>query len=80
MVRRRGEGRRDPGETPEGPDEPADGPDAWTDFFWGEDDEDPESRPTFLGALGQLVAAVLVVALLVALFIAGAVAFRWVFR
>ena len=80
MVRRRGEGRRDPGETPEGRDEPTDGPDAWTDFFWGEDDEGPEPRPTFLGALGQLVAAVLVVALLVALFIAGAVAFRWVFR
>jgi hypothetical protein len=80
MIRRRGEGRRDLGETPEGDDEAPDGTDGWIDFLWTEDDESPEARPSFLGALGQIVAAVLVVALLVALFIAGAVAFRWIFR
>jgi hypothetical protein len=80
MVHRRGEGRRDFGERPRGEDEPTDGADGWLDLFETEGDEGPERRPSFLGALGQLVAAVLVVALLVALFIAGAVVFRWVFR
>jgi hypothetical protein len=80
MVRRRGEGHRDPAKISEGEDEPTDGADDWTDFFGVEGDEGPEPRPSFLGALGQLAGAVLVVALLVALFIAGAIVFRWVFR
>jgi hypothetical protein len=35
---------------------------------------------SLLGAIGQIVTAVLVVALLVAAFIGGAVALRWIFR
>jgi hypothetical protein len=80
MVRRRGKGRRDLGETPEGENEPTDDADGWMDFFEAEGDEGPERRPSFLGALGQLVAAVLVVGMVVALFIAGAVVYRWIFR
>ncbi len=45
-----------------------------------DDDEDPAPVGTFLGALGQLVAAALVVLAVLALFIAGAVVFRWVFH
>ena len=55
----------------EGPFEPQDGVD---------DDEDAAPVGTFLGALGQLLAAALVVLAVLALFIAGAVVFRWVFH
>lgn len=79
MIHRRGEGRPGLGTTPEDEEGPT-GDDPWLDFFAAEDDEGPEPRPSFLGAVGQLAAAVLVVAALVALFIAGAVAFRWIFR
>jgi hypothetical protein len=80
MVRRRGERHGDPAKTSEGEDEPTDDADGWIDFFEAEGDEGPEPRPSFLGALGQMVAAVLVVVLVVALFIAGAILFRWIFR
>lgn len=42
-----------------------------------EDDGAPAPAGGLLGAIGQMTAAVLVVLLLVALFIAGAVALRW---
>jgi hypothetical protein len=44
------------------------------------DDEASAPPGTLLGALGQMAAAVLVVLAVVALFIGGAVAFRWIFR
>jgi hypothetical protein len=46
----------------------------------GIDDEGPAEAGTFLGALGQMAAAALVVLAVLALFIAGAVVFRWTFR
>lgn len=47
-----------------------------------ETDDSSEMSPpgTLLGALGQIAAAALVVLAVVALFIGGAVAFRWIFR
>jgi hypothetical protein len=49
----------------------------------GDADDGDEARApagTFLGALGQIAAAALVVLAVVALFIGGAVALRWIFR
>ena len=50
------------------------------DLFEAEEDVG-SSAPvgSLLGAIGQIVTAVLVVALLVAVFIGGAVALRWIF-
>jgi len=45
-----------------------------------DDDEGPAEAGTFLGALGQLAAAALVVLAVLAVFIAGAVVFRWTFQ
>ena len=44
------------------------------------DDDGPAQTSSFLGALGQMAAAALVVLAVLALFIAGAVVFRWTFR
>ena len=54
--------------------------DAGHDPFGGADDA-ADSLPvtTLFGAVGQLSAAVLVVVVLVALFIGGAMVFRWIF-
>ena len=54
--------------------------DVWLDPFGGDDDAG-SSVPvtTLLGAVGQLIAAVLVVVALVALFIGGAIVVRWIF-
>jgi hypothetical protein len=41
--------------------------------------DDSDSGRSFLGAVGQLAAAVLAVAAIVALFIAAAIAFGWIF-
>ena len=56
------------------PDEPTDDADA-VDF----PDEDESALPAdgWLGAVGQMVAALLVVVVLVALFMGAAVALRW---
>ena len=54
--------------------------DGWADPFATDDDVDtPIPVTTLLGAVGQFVAALLAVALLVALFIAGAIVVRWIF-
>jgi hypothetical protein len=49
--------------------------------LFGPDDveEEPARKGGLLGAVGQILAAVAVVLLLIALFIGGAVAYRWVF-
>lgn len=44
-----------------------------------DDLEAPAHNPGLLGVIGQFAAAVLVVGALVALFIAGAAALRWIF-
>ena len=63
----------------ENDDRPTD-EDARLDPFGG-DDDDGSSVPgtTLFGAVGQLSAAVLVVVVLFALFIGGAMVFRWIF-
>jgi hypothetical protein len=54
--------------------------DAWADPFAEDGDVDvPIPVTTLLGAVGQFVAALLAVALLVALFIAGAIVVRSIF-
>jgi hypothetical protein len=45
-----------------------------------EEDEAEGPATGWLGAVGQLAAAVLVVVVIVALFIAGSVALRWLLR
>jgi len=65
---------------PEAEDPPPDEADPFESL---ETDDPGEMSPpsgTFLGALGQIAAAALVVLAVVALFIGGAVAFRWIFR
>ena len=58
-------------------DEPTDDADASLDPFDRDDEgESAAPAPTWLGAIGQMIAAVLVVVALVALFIGAAVAFR----
>jgi hypothetical protein len=58
-------------------DEPSDDADASLDPFDRDDEgESAAPAPTWLGAIGQMIAAVLVVVALVALFIGAAVAFR----
>jgi len=59
-------------------DEPAADADAPFDPF-DQDDEDGSTAPAngWLGAIGQMAAALLVVVALVALFIGAAAAFRW---
>ncbi len=58
-------------------DEPTDDADASLDPFDGDDEgKSVAPAPGGLGAMGQMIVAVLVVVALVALFIAAAVAFR----
>ena len=61
-------------------DAPRNTDDEWVDLL-AEDDDAADAIPptTFLGAVGQFVAALLAVALLIALFIGGALVFRWIF-
>ena len=63
----------------ENEERPTDG-DGWIDPST-EDDEggSPIPATTLLGAIGQFVAALLAVALLIALFIGGAIVVRWMF-
>lgn len=59
------------------PETPADDPDAALERFDGDDREEvPLPVVGWLGAIGQMVAAVLVVVAVVALLIGAAVAFR----
>jgi hypothetical protein len=61
-------------------DEPTDDADAPVDPFDQDDaDEDPAPAPSWLGAAGQMTAAVLIVLALVAAFIGIAVTFRRLF-
>jgi hypothetical protein len=61
-------------------DEPADDGDAPVDPFDQDDeDEGPAPAPSWLGAVGQMTAAVLIVLALVAAFIGIAVTFRRLF-
>ncbi len=56
------------------------GDDAWLDPLGGDDDAGSSGPVTTLwGAVGQLSAAAFVVVALVALFIGGAIVFRWIF-
>jgi hypothetical protein len=59
-----------------GPD-PAEGPFELLDQ--GDDGQDTARAGSLLGAIGQIVAAVLIVVVLVALFIGGAVVYRLIF-
>jgi hypothetical protein len=66
--------------TVENEDRTTDDDDAWVDLFAEDDDVgSPVPVTTLLGAIGQFVAAVLAVAVLVALFIGGAIVVRWIF-
>ena len=66
--------------TVENEDRTTDDDDAWVDLSAGGDDvESPVPVTTLLGAIGQFVAALLAVALLIALFIGGALVFRLIF-
>lgn len=58
-------------------DEPIDGEGGSFDSFYLDDDDDAAPVHGWLGAIGQMVAALLVVVALIALFIAVAAAFRW---
>jgi hypothetical protein len=58
------------------PDEPADDADA---FDFPDENESAVPMDGWLGTIGQMIAALLVVFLLVALFIWAAVALRWLF-
>lgn len=59
---------------------PEDDADRSFDLFESDDDAAaPANVGSLLGALGQIAAAVLIVVVLVALFIGGAVAYRWIF-
>jgi hypothetical protein len=53
----------------------------WPFDLFGADETGDSSAPagSLLGAIGQIVGAVLVVLLILAVFIAGAVALRWIF-
>ena len=67
---------------PEGDNGPpeADGEEPF-EFFDAEDDAGSAVHAgSLLGAIGQIAAAVLIVLVLVALFIGGAIAFRVIFR
>jgi len=66
---------------PDSDDRRTDDTEAPFDLF-GADDDVGSSAPvgSLLGAIGQIVTALLVVVLLVAVFIGGAVALRWIFR
>jgi hypothetical protein len=76
---RRGAASRSP-VIPESDDQRTEDVDAPFDLFEVDEDAGRSARVgSLLGAIGQIVAAVLVVVLLVALFIGGAVAFRWIF-
>ena len=58
-------------------EEPADDLDAEADPFAADDEDDtPFAAPSWLGAFGQMIAAVLVVVAVVSLLIAAAVALR----
>lgn len=64
----------------ENEDRSADDDDAWLDPFAGDDDVDsPVPVTTLLGAFGQFAAALLAVAVLVALFVGGAIVVGWIF-
>jgi len=49
------------------------------DFFYPDDEDAPAPASGLLGGISQMAAAALIVALVVALFIGGAIAIRWVF-
>jgi len=57
-------------------DEPADDDEPVDPFDRDEEDEGAVSAPSWLGALGQMIAALLVVVAIVALFIGAAAALR----
>lgn len=64
--------------TPEDDDRSGDDAEAgYEPLDGGEDESRPASVGSLLGAIGQMAAAVLVVAVIVALFVAVAVALRW---
>jgi hypothetical protein len=65
-------------EEPTQADDPAGDPGAPFDLF-DEEDEDGSATPVYswLGAIGQMIAALLIVVALVALFIGAATALRW---
>jgi hypothetical protein len=65
--------------TVENEDPTTDDDDAWVDLSAGDDAGSPIPATTLLGAIGQFIAALLAVALLVALFIGGAIVVRWIF-
>ena len=52
--------------------------DGWLDPLAGDDDGSSAPVTNLSGAVGQLTAAILVVVVVVALFIGGAIVFRWV--
>ena len=65
---------------PENEDRPGDDADPSFDLFDLDDAAlSPAPAGSLLGAIGQVAAAVLVVLVLVALFIGGAVTLRWIF-
>lgn len=66
-----------PEATPERDDDPPDDPgDGWVPFDAENEDQAPPFASSWLGAIGQLAGAVLVVAAVVALFIAATVVLR----
>jgi len=63
----------EPGDDIDAEADPIDSDDA---FAADDEDDTPFAAPTWLGALGQMTAAVLIVVAVVSLFIAAAVALR----